>query len=74
MVRGAVDILNIPGMAELRNVRAEEVVFTGNCPTITAHLKDEIAGRGSKKKQREGGVTVRQQLPRASQRGVSYKG
>ena len=72
--RGDIDVLKVSGMAKLRRVRADEVMFTGNCATIAAHLKDEIEGRGSKKEQPEGGVTIRSTLPRASKRVVSYRG
>ena len=72
LVRGTIDILKVPGLAKLRSVRADDVIFTVNCPRIAAHLKDEIEGRGAKKKRADGGVTARSQLPRASKRSVSY--
>ena len=40
------DPLKIPGIQALRSVRVlDEVVFSGDCPTITAYLKPEMERR-----------------------------
>ena len=67
--RSTLNVLKAPAITSLRNVRVEEVVFMGNCPTIAADLKAEMESGGSKKrKDGDGEVVARRQYGRAAKR------